>query len=308
MGLEARRKWTARGIRHRAVTIVDPVSKSVWAEPDLQPIVSLPSPEHGQIEISVILPCLNEEASVAACVESAREVLHLIGKPYEVIVVDNGSTDRSAAIAGAAGARVIREPVPGYGSACRAGLAAAHGRYLVLGDADGTYDFSEIPRLLARFEGEVDMVLGNRLQGQMEPGAMPWLHRRLGTPLLTGVVNVLFGSEVGDVNCGIRAMTRSAYAKLDIRSTGMEFASEMVVRMVQSGFTMEETPVAYRRRSGGEAKLRTWRDGWRHLRLVVGSWLSQRRHPDAPVIDIATTHLTIDLEGADGPDADRLRL
>jgi hypothetical protein len=152
------------------------------------------------------------------------------------------------------------------------------------------------------------MVLGNRLEGEMEPGAMPWLHRRLGTPLLTGVVNVLFGSEVGDVNCGIRAITRSAYSKLDIRSTGMEFASEMVVRMVQGGFTMDETPVAYRRRTGGEAKLRTWRDGWRHLRLVVGSWLSQGRHPGAPVIDLATSQLTIDLKGADGPDADRLRL
>lgn len=290
------------------MTIVDPVSKPVWAMPDVQPVVSLPSPEQGQVEISVVLPCLNEEASVADCVESVREVLDLIGKPYEVIVVDNGSTDRSAALAGAAGARVIHEPIPGYGRACRAGLDAAHGRYLVLGDADGTYDFSEIPRLLARFEGEVDMVLGNRLEGEMDPGAMPWLHRRLGTPLLTGVVNVLFGSEVGDVNCGIRAMTRSAYSKLDIRSTGMEFASEMVVRMVQGGFTMDETPVAYRRRTGGEVKLRTWRDGWRHLRLVVGSWLGQGRHPDAPVIDIATSQLTIDLKGADGPDADRLRL
>ena len=290
------------------MTVLDPVSKPVWAAPDLQPIVSQPSSDHSKVEISVVLPCLNEEASVVACVDSVREVLDLIGKPYEVIVVDNGSTDRSAVLAGAAGARVIHESVPGYGSACRAGLDAAHGRYLVLGDADGTYDFSEIPGLVARLGGQVDMVLGNRLEGEMEPGAMPWLHRRLGTPLLTGGVNVLFGSEVGDVNCGIRAITRSAYSKLDIRSTGMEFASEMVVRMVQGGFTLDETPVAYRRRTGGEAKLRTWRDGWRHLRLVVGSWLSQGRHPGAPVIDLATSQLTIDLKRADGPDADRLRL
>ena len=263
------------------------------------------------VEISVVMPCLNEEAAVAECIASIQDVLDALGKPYEIIVADNGSTDESVQRAGAAGARVVHEPVPGYGSACRAGLRAAHGRYLVWGDADGTYDFSSIPDLVALLDAKADVALGNRLVGPMEPGAMPWAHRRLGTPFLTGVVNVLFGAEIGDINCGIRAITRAAYSKLDPHATGMEFASELLVNAVQRGLTIAQIPVPYRRRRGGEVKLRTFSDGWRHLRLVVSTWLTEGRRMTAPapvVVFAATSDVAIDLGTAEGPDADRLRL
>ena len=268
------------------------------------------SNEPARVEISVVLPCLNEELAVADCVASIQNVLDDLGKPYEVIVVDNGSTDASAARAGDAGARVIHEPVPGYGSACRAGLDAAHGRVLVLGDADGTYDFTAIPELVSLLDGNTDIALGNRLAGPIEPGAMPWTHRRLGTPFLTGAVNLLYGAEIGDVNCGIRAITRSAYTRLDVSATGMEFASEFLVRAVQRDMTIRQVPVPYRRRRGGDVKLRTFSDGWRHLRLVVGMWRSEgRRVGPAPVVVLAgNSDLTVDLRTAGGTDADRLRL
>jgi len=280
-----------------------------WVESDPNEVLRGTDPH--AIEISVVLPCLNEEASVAECVSSIQDTLDLVGKTYEVIVVDNGSSDGSAVRAGAVGARVVHEPIAGYGSACRAGLDAAKGRHLVLGDADGTYDFSIVPHLVALLDEGSDMVLGNRLEGDMEPGAMPWMHRRLGTPLLTGFVNVLFGTDIGDVNCGIRAITRSAYSRLEVEATGMEFASEMVVRATQRGLILGELPVNYRRRRSGEAKLRTWRDGWRHLRLVVGSWMTHGRRTEsaAPLVDIVTgSDVIIELREAEEPDANRLRI
>lgn len=225
------------------------------------------------VEVSVVLPCLNEEASVVASVAEARRALDGLGVTYEVIVVDNGSVDRSASRARLAGADVIDEPGIGYGNACRRGLHEARGHYVVIGDADATYDFSAIPRLLQLLDDGADLALGNRLEGNMEPGAMPWLHRRLGTPVISGVINLLFGVGVGDVNCGLRAVRRSAYRHLDISATGMEFASEMVVRAAENGLSFAETPVDYRLRIGGEPKLRTWFDGWRHMRLVMGSWV-----------------------------------
>jgi len=278
-----------------------------------------PAPDSGRshasralqpVEISVVLPCLNEETSVAACIASIQDALDPLGKPYEVIVVDNGSTDASVANAGAAGARVVHEAVPGYGSACRAGLDAAHGRVIVLGDADGTYDFTAIPDLVSLLEGGADIALGNRLTGPMEAGAMPWTHRRLGTPVLTGVVNLLFGAEIGDVNCGIRAITKSAYNRLDASATGMEFASELLVRAVQRQLTISQVPVPYRRRAGGDVKLRTFSDGWRHLRLIVEMWWSEgRRVAPGPVVVLAgNPDVTIDLRVAGEPDEDRLRL
>ena len=286
--------------------VIETMPEATWASPEPRP-----SAAAQPVEISVVLPCLNEEASVAECVAIIHDVLDELGRPYEIIVADNGSTDASVQRAGAAGAKVVHEPVPGYGSACRAGLRAARGRYVVWGDADGTYDFSSIPDLVSLLEAKADIALGNRLVGDMEPGAMPWTHRRLGTPFLTGAVNVLFGAEIGDINCGIRAITRSAYQKLDPRAIGMEFASELLVKAVQSGLTIAQIPVPYRRRHGGEVKLRTFSDGWRHLRLVVGAWLTQGRRVvvPAPVIVLAgPSDMAIDLGKAEGPDADRLRL
>jgi glycosyltransferase involved in cell wall biosynthesis len=260
--------------------------------------------------VSVVLPCLNEEASVTECIASIQDVLDPFGRPYEVIVADNGSTDSSVQLAGAAGARVVHESVPGYGSACRAGLRAAHGRYLVWGDADGTYDFSAIPALIRLLEGNADVALGNRLAGNIEPGSMPWTHRRLGTPFLTGAVNLLFSAEIGDINCGIRAITRAAYQKLDPRATGMEFASELLVKAIQHDLTIAQMPVDYRRRLGGEVKLRTFSDGWRHLRFTVGTWLNHGRRvvPTPVVVLAANADVTLDLRTGEEPDADRLRL
>jgi glycosyltransferase involved in cell wall biosynthesis len=263
------------------------------------------------IEISVVLPCLNEEAAVTECIASIQEVLIARGKSYEIIVADNGSTDDSVERANAAGARVVHESVPGYGSACRAGLRAARGRYVIWGDADGTYDFTSIPDLIALLEEGADIALGNRLAGDMEPGSMPWTHRRLGTPFLTGVVNLLFGSDIGDINCGIRGIARDAYLKLDARATGMEFASELLVKAIQHDLTIAQIPVPYRRRVGGEVKLRTFSDGWRHLRLTLGTWMNEGRRVamPAPVVVLAgNSDMTIDLGSAEGPDADRLRL
>lgn len=290
--------------------MTNPLQSPAWIEPEVVSADALRGADPHVVEISVVLPCLNEEASVAECVESIQDVLDSTGNTYEVIVVDNGSTDGSVSRAGAAGARVIHEPVAGYGSACRAGLDAAHGRYLVWGDADGTYDFSAIPALIALLQGDADLALGNRLVGDMEPGAMPWTHRRLGTPALTRVVNVLFGAEIGDVNCGIRAITRSAYSKLGASATGMEFASELLVRAVQRDLTISQVPVPYRRRAGGDVKLRTWADGWRHLRLIVAMWWSEgRRVGPAPVVVLAgNSDVTLDLRSAGEPDEDRLRL
>jgi glycosyltransferase involved in cell wall biosynthesis len=279
------------------------------------PLLSDPQPGQAgslqPVEISVVLPCLNEEASVSACIVSIRDVLDQLGKPYEVIVADNGSTDASVQVAGAAGARVVHEKVPGYGSACRAGLRAANGRYVLWGDADGTYDFSSIPDLIALLEAGADVALGNRLAGDMEPGSMPWTHRRLGTPFLTGAVNLLFGAEIGDINCGIRAVSRAAYLKVDPQATGMEFASELLVKAIQHDLSIAQIPVPYRRRSGGEVKLRTFADGWRHLRFVVATWLSQGRRVAAPaplVVLAGASDVTIDLRKAGEPDEDRLRL
>jgi len=285
---------------------IESLPDSTWldAEPQSAPV---PQP----IEISVVLPCLNEETAVAECVASIQEVLDALGKSYEVIVADNGSTDASVQRASAAGARVVHESVPGYGSACRAGLRAAYGRYVLWGDADGTYDFTSIPDLIALLEEGADVALGNRLTGDLEPGSMPWTHRRLGTPFLTGVVNVLFGAEIGDVNCGIRAVSRGAYLKLDPQATGMEFASELLVKAIQNDLTIAQIPVPYRLRSGGEVKLRTFSDGWRHLRLVVRTWLSQGRRVSAPaplVVLAGNSDVTIDLRKAGEPDEDRVRL
>jgi len=293
------------------VTVLKSLRKQDRFEPALDSGKSHASSAPNPVEISVVLPCLNEEASVAECVATIHDVLDELGKTYEVIVADNGSTDASVQRAGAAGARVVHESVPGYGSACRAGLRAAHGRYVLWGDADGTYDFTSIPDLIALLEEGADLALGNRLTGDLEPGSMPWTHRRLGTPFLTGVVNVLFDAEIGDVNCGIRAISRTAYLKLDPQATGMEFASELLVKAIQSDLTIAQIPVPYRLRSGGDVKLRTFSDGWRHLRLVVRTWLSQGRRVSAPaplVVLAGNSDVTIDLRKAGEPDEDRLRL
>ncbi len=219
-------------------------------------------------EVSVVMPCLNEAASVAKCVETARAAMAKAGLAGEVVVADNGSTDGSAEIAERAGARVVHAPTRGYGAAYLAGIAAARGRYFVLGDADGTYDFDTVPAFVATLKKGSDVVLGSRFAGTILPGAMPWLHRYVGNPVLTGILVVFFGQRVSDAHCGLRAMTREAAERMRLRTSGMEFASEMVAMAIRQGLKVSEIPIVYRPRTG-ESKLRSFRDGWRHLRFML---------------------------------------
>lgn len=216
------------------------------------------------IAVSVVLPCLNEADSVAQCVAQALAGVTATGLPGEVIVVDNGSTDGSAELASKAGATVVHESRRGYGSAYLSGFATARGQFLVMGDADSSYDFGEIPRLVSMLDDGYDYVVGSRFAGRILPGAMPWTNRYLGNPVLTGVLNFLFGTRLSDAHSGLRAMTRGAYDRMQLRCTGMEFASEMAVRAAQAELRSIEVPITYHPRAGS-SKLRPLQDGWRHL-------------------------------------------
>jgi glycosyltransferase involved in cell wall biosynthesis len=218
--------------------------------------------------VSVVMPCLNEAASVARCVETARAAMARAELTGEVVVADNGSTDGSAELAERAGARVVHATPRGYGAAYLAGIAAARGRFFVLGDADGTYDFDTVPEFVAALERGSDVVLGSRFAGTILPGAMPWLHRYVGNPVLTGILGLFFGQRVSDAHCGLRAMTRAAAERMRLRTSGMEFASEMVAMALRQGLTVSEIPIVYHPREG-ESKLRSFRDGWRHLRFML---------------------------------------
>jgi glycosyl transferase family 2 len=231
------------------------------------PDTAKPRAEAPTVEVSVVIPCLNEAGSIEACVRAARRALLDGGYTGEVVVVDNGSIDASGDLAAGAGARVIHEPDRGYGNAYLAGLATAKGDYIVMLDADLTYDIGELPRFVEELEDGGDLVLGNRLH-QTDPGAMPWLHRYVGNPLLTGMLNRLFGTEVEDAHCGMRAIRRDAVPRLELRATGMEFASEMLIRAAKVGLDVRQFPIGYHPRQG-ESKLSTWRDGWRHLRFLL---------------------------------------
>jgi glycosyltransferase involved in cell wall biosynthesis len=218
------------------------------------------------VAVSVVIPCLNEAESIAECVNTAQRVLQENGLDGEVVVVDNGSEDGSATLAQLAGARVVEEPRRGYGSAYLAGFAAARGDYIVMIDADLTYDFEEIPRFVHELDCGAELVMGNRLQA-VQPGAMSTLSR-IGNPLLSGFLNLLFRTPVGDAHCGMRALRRDVLPALALQATGMEFASEMVIRAARGGLEIRELPIALHPREG-ESKLSPFRDGWRHLRLML---------------------------------------
>ena len=218
--------------------------------------------------ISIVFPCLNEAASVGNCVASARDVLHGSGLHGEVIVCDNGSTDNSDSIAQDAGAFVIRESRRGYGSAISRGVSAARGEYVFLLDADGSYDLSQIDAFLTHLEAGADLVMGNRFSGRISPGSMPWMHQFIGSPVLSAVLNLFFGTQVRDVHCGLRAFSRNAFDRMALRTTGMEFASEMVARAACLGLRIDEVSVDYHPRIW-DSKLRRYHDGWRHLRFLL---------------------------------------
>jgi glycosyltransferase involved in cell wall biosynthesis len=220
------------------------------------------------LDVSIVMPCLNEEDSVAACVQKARAWIDQSGMSGEVIVVDNGSTDHSAEAAAAAGARVLRHEERGYGTALLRGFREAQGRYLVMGDCDGTYEFGELEPLITPLTNGYEMVVGDRLGSLLAPGAMPWAHRFLGTPAISWMLRMFSGARVRDSQCGLRAIRRDAYERLNLKSTGMEFASEMILKAMRQGLKVTEVTVPYYPRIG-ESKLHTFRDGWRHLKFLL---------------------------------------
>ncbi len=228
-----------------------------------------PAPAAPGPVVSVVIPCLNEVRSIARCVEKARVALGHLHLAGEVIVVDNGSTDGSAQAAERAGAVVIEERRRGYGSAYLAGFQAARGQYFVMGDGDDTYDFLDIERFIGPLAaGRADLVIGDRLKGDIRPGAMPWSHRWIGNPILSGMLRLLFGTRISDAHCGMRALTRSAYERMRLGAIGMEFASEMVVSALREDLRVAEIPITYYPREG-ESKLQGVRDAWRHVRFML---------------------------------------
>src|SRR5256884_263684 len=229
------------------------------------------------VEVSVVIPCLNEANSLAYCVDKARKAQQEAGLSGEVVVADNGSTDGSIEIAEEHGARVIRVEQRGYGAALRAGIAGARGPFIIMGDADDSYDFSDVPRFVEKLREGNDIVMGNRFQGEIKPGAMPRLHKYFGNPGLTAVLNTFFHAHIGDGYCGMRGFTRSLYDRLDLRSSGMEFALEMVIKSAQIGARIAEIPITlWPDKRGRAPHLRSFRDGWRSLRfmlLYAPNWL-----------------------------------
>ena len=226
-------------------------------------------------EISVVIPCLNEEEAVGAVVDQAWEGIRRSARRGEVIVVDNASTDRSAEVAAEHGATVVREERPGYGSAYLAGLAVARGEYIVMGDADETYPIRDLAPFVDRLAEGDDLVMGSRFEGTIHGEAMPWLNRHVGNPILTGLLNVLFGVKISDAHCGMRAVRSDALPTLDLHSTGMEFASEMVFKAFRRKLRVSEIPIDYYPRVG-ESKLNRFGDAWRHVKFMLlysPSWL-----------------------------------
>ena len=225
-------------------------------------------------ELSVVMPCLNEAETLASCIGAARQAFRENAIAAEIIVADNGSTDGSSGIAERLGARVVHVPERGYGSALMGGIRAARGRFVIIGDADESYDFGEIPRFLARLREGDQLVQGCRLSrggGTVLPGAMPWLHRWWGNPMFSWLARRWFRTPVHDIHCGLRGFTRELYTSLDQRCTGMEFASEMIIKSTLSGARISEVPITLRPdgRRAHAPHLHTFRDGWRHLRFFL---------------------------------------
>ena len=231
----------------------------------------------GDVEVSVVMPCLNEARTVGRCVRQGASAMEDLGIRGEVVVADNGSIDGSREIARAHGARVVHVARRGYGSALQEGIAAADGRYVIMGDADDSYDFSHLEPFIQRLRGGDDLVMGNRFRGGIRPGAMPWLHRHVGNPILTGILNLFFHSPIRDAHCGLRGFRKDSYRRLNLATTGMEFASEMVVKACLNRQKISEVPVIlYPDGRDRPPHLRSFRDGWRHLRfllLLCPTWL-----------------------------------
>ena len=225
---------------------------------------------HTDLELSVVMPCLNEAETLATCIAKARRSLDALGIAGEIIVADNGSTDGSPEIAARLGIRVVRVPTRGYGSALIAGIEAAHGRFVVIGDADDSYDFTQLGSFLEKLRDGYDLVMGNRFRGVIRPGAMPALHRYVGNPALTAIGRLFFRATPRDFHCGMRGFRRDAALRMGLRAPGMEFASEMIVKATLLGMRVAEVPTTLS--PDGRSRpphLRRWQDGWRHLRFLL---------------------------------------
>jgi len=221
-------------------------------------------------EVSVVMPCLNEEETVGKCIKKTFDSFKRLNIEGEVIVCDNGSTDRSVQIAKSLGARVVYQEKKGYGSAYMKGFEEARGKYIIMGDSDDSYDFSDIERFIAPLREGKDIVMGSRFKGKIIPGAMPWHHRYIGNPLLSWFLNRFFKTGISDAHCGMRSLTREAYRKMRLCTTGMEFASEMVINAAKAGLDMVEVPITfYPDGRSGKPHIRSFRDGWRHLRFML---------------------------------------
>lgn len=227
-------------------------------------------PEQSPCELTILMPCLDEAETLATCITKAQGFLDRAGIAGEVLIADNGSTDGSQGIARGLGARVVDVPVRGYGSALHAGIQAARGTYLIMGDADDSYDFSRLDPFVEQLRAGADLVMGNRFTGGIAPGAMPPLHRYLGNPVLSGIGRLFFNRAIGDFHCGLRGMRTDAARGLGLRTSGMEFASEMVVKASRAGLRITEVPTTLSKDGRSRPPhLRSWRDGWRHLRFLL---------------------------------------
>jgi glycosyltransferase involved in cell wall biosynthesis len=278
-------------MRSGSVSFVEPSQLSPWGilpmQAVLEPAAQVPAVEDAEVGVSVVMPCLNEARTVGRCVAKAVGALREIGVEGEVVVADNGSMDGSQEIARAHGARVVSAARRGYGSALQAGIAAARGRFVIMGDADDSYDFSDLRPFVEKLSEGHDLVMGNRFRGGIRPGAMPWSHRYLGNPVLTGILNLLFHSPIGDAHCGLRGFRKDSYKRLGLQTTGMEFASEMVVKACLDHQRITEVPIVlYPDGRDRPPHLRSFRDGWRHLRFLllhspawqrVSRWLFPRK-------------------------------
>jgi glycosyltransferase involved in cell wall biosynthesis len=222
------------------------------------------------IHVTAVMPCLNEENSLGICIGKAQACFARLGVAGEVVVADNGSTDRSVAIAESLGARVVHVPVKGYGAAVAAGARAAYGRVIIMGDSDDSYDWSNLDAFIAAVDAGSELVMGNRFRGGIEPGAMPALHRYLGNPVLSFISKIAFRIPIGDFHCGMRAFSADAFRRMRLSATGMEFATEMVASASRIGLKVSEIPIKlYPDKRGRPPHLRSFRDGWRHLRFIL---------------------------------------
>lgn len=222
-----------------------------------------------QPELSVVMPCLNEEKTIGICIQKAKEAIHNMGIKGEIVIADNGSTDRSVEIAKSFGARVVHEDRKGYGNAYMKGFSEARGQYIIMADSDNTYDLKDLKRFIHPLKNGYDMVVGSRFKGKIMHEAMPFLHRYIGNPILTRFLNLLFKTGISDAHCGMRSFTREAYQKMNLQTAGMEFASEMIINATKANLRVTETPITLYANPDRTPHLKTFSDGWRHLRFML---------------------------------------